>query len=450
MQETAAKRPVAFHVIAKPVGPVCNLACRYCFYLEKTKLYPEENGFAAWSMREDVLESFIRQYIEAQEVPVVNFAWQGGEPTLPGLDFFTRVVELQKRYSGGKRIENGLQTNGVLLDDRWCEFLAGNRFLVGLSIDGPAELHDNYRVDRAGGPTFEAVIRAIALLKKHAVEFNTLTVVQRYNADKPLEVYRFLRESGSGFMQFIPGVARCAQDATPDGLALVSPDCSAPAGVTKWSVGPLQYGSFLCAVFDEWVRRDVGRCFVQLFDVALESWCGVEPGLCVYRRTCGEAMAIEHNGDIYSCDHYVYPANRLGNVTEQSLAAMAASAQQREFGENKMNGLPRYCRECEVLFACNGECPKNRFVTTPDGERGLNYLCAGLRRFFNHVDPFMRFMAKELRAKSPPANVMSWVREQERSSRRVGRPGRNDPCPCGSGRKYKKCCGGRAQPACRN
>ena len=450
MQETAAERPVAFHVIAKPVGPVCNLACRYCFYLEKTKLYPEEDGFAAWSMREDVLESFIRQYIEAQEVPVVSFAWQGGEPTLPGLDFFTRVVELQKRYSGGKRIENGLQTNGVLLDDRWCEFLAGNRFLVGLSIDGPAELHDIYRVDRGGGPTFEAVIRAIALLKKHAVEFNTLTVVQRYNADKPLEVYRFLRESGSGFMQFIPGVARCAQDATPDGLALVSPDCSAPAGVTKWSVGPLQYGNFLCAVFDEWVRRDVGRCFVQLFDVALESWCGVEPGLCVYRRTCGEAMAIEHNGDIYSCDHYVYPANRLGNVTEQSLAAMAASAQQREFGENKMNGLPRYCRECEVLFACNGECPKNRFVTTPDGERGLNYLCAGLRRFFNHVDPFMRFMAKELRAKSPPANVMSWVREQERSSRRVGRPGRNDPCPCGSGRKYKKCCGGRAQPACRN
>jgi uncharacterized protein len=217
-----------------------------------------------------------------------------------------------------------------------------------------------------------------------------------------------------------------------------------------WSVGPLQYGNFLCAVFDEWVRRDVGRCFVQLFDVALESWCGVEPGLCLYRRTCGEAMAIEHNGDFYSCDHYVYPANKLGNVVEQSLAGMAASAQQREFGENKMNGLPRYCRECEVLFACNGECPKNRFVTTPDGERGLNYLCAGLRRFFNHVDPFMRFMAKELRAKRPPANVMSWVREQERSNRRVGRPGRNDPCPCGSGRKYKKCCGGRAQPACRN
>ncbi len=441
MSEQAAKRPLAFHVIAKPVGPICNLECRYCFYLEKTKLYPGENGLADWSMPEDVLESFIRQYIEAQEVQVVNFAWQGGEPTLLGLDFFTRVVGLQKRYSGGKRIENGLQTNGVLLDDRWCEFLAGSEFLVGLSVDGPPELHDNYRVDRGGGPTSAGVMKAISLLKKHAVEFNTLTVVQRHNADKPLEVYRFLKENGSGFLQFIPGVARCAQDAAPDGLVLVAPECGAPAKVTEWSVRPLQYGNFLCAIFDEWVRRDVGRCFVQIFDVALESWCGMEPGLCVFRRTCGEAMAIEHNGDLYSCDHYVYPANRLGNVVGQSLTSMAASAQQREFGENKLNALPRCCRECEVLFACNGECPKNRFVTAPGGEDGLNYLCAGLRRFFNHVDPFMRFMAQELRERRPPANVMSWVREQDMLKRRGGAPGRNDPCPCGSGRKYKKCCG---------
>ncbi len=441
MQETAAKRPFAFHVIAKPVGPICNLDCRYCFYLEKTKLYAAESGISAWSMRDDVLESFIRQYIQAQEVQVVNFAWQGGEPTLLGIEFFDRVVELQKKYSGGRHIENGLQTNGVLLDDRWCEFLAANAFLVGLSVDGPPELHDLYRVDRGGGPTSTTVMKAISLLKKHAVAFNTLTVVQRRNADWPLEVYRFLKENGSGFMQFIPGVARRAETIPPGGLALVPPEYHSPAAVTEWSVRPRQYGDFLCAVFDEWVRRDVGRCFVQLFDVALESWCGMEPGLCVYRRTCGEAMAIEHNGDLYSCDHYVYPANRLGNIAGESLVSMVTSAGQRAFGGNKLNALPRYCRECEVRFACNGECPRNRFITTPDGEEGLNYLCSGLRHFFNHADPFMRFMAQELRERRAPASVMSWVRDREMPSRAGGKPGRNDPCPCGSGRKYKRCCG---------
>jgi uncharacterized protein len=441
VRPSETKKPTAFHVIAKPVGPICNLDCRYCFYLEKERIYPDNKGMAAWAMRGEVLESFVRQYIEAQEVPVVSFAWQGGEPTLLGIDFFRRAVELQKKYSGGKRVENGFQTNGVLLDDRWCEFLAANRFLVGLSIDGPSGLHDSYRVDRGGKPTLPAVMKAASLLKKHAVDFNSLTVVQRHNADSPLEVYRFLKEIGSGFMQFIPGVGRCASTVPPDGLALVSPGYRAEAGVTEWSVRPLQYGNFLCAVFDEWVRRDVGRCFVQLFDVALESWCGLEPALCVYRRTCGEAMAIEHNGDLYSCDHYVYPANRLGNIADRPLASMAASEQQREFGGNKLESLPRYCRECEVRFACNGECPKNRFVTTPEGEEGLNYLCAGLRRFFHHVDPHMRFMAGELREQRAPANVMSWVREQESSDRRSPKPGRNDPCPCGSGRKYKKCCG---------
>jgi uncharacterized protein len=441
VRPSGTKRPTAFHVIAKPVGPVCNLDCRYCFYLEKERIYPDNKGMAAWAMRGEVLESFVRQYIEAQEVPVVSFAWQGGEPTLLGIDFFRRAVELQKKYSGGKSIENGFQTNGVLLDDRWCEFLAANRFLVGLSIDGPSGLHDSYRVDRGGKPTLPAVMKAASLLKKHAVDFNSLTVVQRHNADSPLEVYRFLKEIGSGFMQFIPGVGRCASTVPPDGLALVSPGYRAEAGVTEWSVRPLQYGNFLCAVFDEWVRRDVGRCFVQLFDVALESWCGLEPALCVYRRTCGEAMAIEHNGDLYSCDHYVYPANRLGNIADRSLASMAVSEQQREFGGNKLGTLPGYCRECEVRFACNGECPKNRFLTTPEGEEGRNYLCAGLRRFFNHVDPYMRFMAGELREQRAPANVMSWVREQESPGRRSPKPGRNDPCPCGSGRKYKKCCG---------
>ncbi len=434
----AAGVPTGFHVLSKPVGPICNLDCRYCFYLEKEKLYPDKSPHAppsTWAMPPDVLESYIRQYIEAQEVPTISFAWQGGEPTLLGVEFFERVVELQARYAGGKRIENALQTNGVLLDDRWGDFLARRHFLVGLSIDGPQNLHDRYRLDKGGQPTFSKVMRGLEFLKKHGVEFNTLTVVQRHNAQYPLEMYRFLVESGSRFLQFIPIVERIAHRPDNDGLLLPGPKV-ADAEVSEWSVGALQYGQFLCAIFDEWVRRDVGRVFVQIFDVALESWMGLPAGLCVFRETCGTALAVEHNGDLYSCDHFVYPGFKLGNIMERQLGDLVRGAQQVRFGEDKLVTLPRYCRECDVRFACNGECPKHRFTRTPDGEEGLNYLCSGYKLFFHHIAPYMEFMAGELSAQRAPANVMEWVREREMTA-----ASRNEPCPCGSGRKFKRCCG---------
>ncbi len=436
--EPASDRPAAFHIMAKPIGPICNLDCQYCFYLEKEKLYPRNTK---WAMSDDVLEAYICQYIEAQNAPVIAFAWQGGEPTLLGVDYFRKVVSLEKKYAGGKRIENAFQTNGVLLDDEWGEFLAENRFLVGLSIDGPRELHDRYRVDKGGQPTFDKVMRGLGCLKKHEVEFNTLTVVQRDNSYHPLDVYRFLKEVGSGFMQFIPIVERIAESPASDGLTLIAPGVPARANVSPWSVEPAQYGKFLSSIFDEWVRQDVGRYYVQIFDVALESWLGMQPSLCVFRETCGSAMAIEHNGDLYSCDHYVYPENRLGNVMENPLEVLVNTPQQRKFGQDKCDTLPRYCVECEVRFACNGECPKHRFIRTPDGEDGLNYLCAGYKIFFKHIDPYMRFMAAEFRQERAPANVMDWVRQLERRASRSTPPGRNDPCFCGSGKKYKKCCG---------
>jgi uncharacterized protein len=429
----------AFHVMAKPIGPICNLDCKYCFYLEKENLYPKT---ANWAMQDDVLESYIRQYIQAQNVPIVTFAWQGGEPTLLGVDYFRKVVDLQRQYGNGKRIGNAFQTNGVLLDDPWCEFLAENKFLVGVSIDGPPELHDKYRVDKGGQPTFDRVMRGLGYLKKHAVEFNTLTVVQRHNSRYPLELYRFLKEVGSGVMQFIPIVERAAQSPTADGLVLIGPGSDATARVSAWSVEPVQYGKFLTGIFDEWVRQDVGRYYVQLFDVALEMWLGMEASLCVFRETCGAAMAIEHNGDLYSCDHFVYPGNRLGNIMESPLEVLVNSPQQRKFGQDKLEALPRYCRECDVRFACNGECPKHRFIRTPEGEEGLNYLCAGYKNFFHHIDPYMTFMAEEFRRGRPPSNVMDWVRERDAGASARRQTGRNDPCPCGSGRKYKKCCGG--------
>ena len=430
-----------FHVLAKPIGPICNLDCKYCFYLEKELLYPQPDPHIdKWAMHEDVLESYIRQYIEAHDTPVVNFAWQGGEPTLLGVDYFRKLVEIQKKYANGKQIANAFQTNGVLLNDAWAEFFLEYQFLIGISIDGPRELHDAYRVDKGGQPTFDRVMRGIETLRRNKVDFNTLTTVHRANADSPLEVYRFLRDNGSGYMQFIPIVERIAHQVTEEGLRLISPDFAGPAKVAPWSVEPRQFGRFLCAIFDEWVRRDVGRTFVQLLDVSLESWMGMEASLCIFRKQCGAALAIEHSGDLYSCDHFVYPENRLGNIMESALAALAGSAQQQEFGEAKESTLPRYCRECDVRFACNGECPKHRFLTTPDGEAGLNYLCAGYKMFFHHVDPYMRFMASELAAQRPPANVMRWVAEEDARARQ-GKTGRNDPCPCGSGRKFKQCCG---------
>ena len=434
----------AFHVMTKPVGPICNLDCKYCFYLEKENLYP---NVSKWAMRPEVLESYVRQYIEAQPGDVINFAWQGGEPTLLGVDFFRRMVELQRKYANGKQIENAFQTNGVLLDDAWGQFFAENKFLVGLSIDGPEHLHDAYRVDKGGKGSFRRVMAGMETLKRNGVPFNTLTTVHRANSYHPLEVYRFLREQGSGYMQFIPIIERKSAQTTRDGLTLVLPTFTEDAQVTEWSVEPLQFGKFLCGIFDEWVRHDVGKQFVQLFDVSLEMWFGREASLCVFRRKCGSALALEHGGDLYSCDHFVYPENRLGNIMETPLAELVDSPQQKKFGEDKESTLPKYCQTCDVRFACNGECPKHRFLTTPDGEAGLNYLCAGYKMFFHHVDPYMRFMADQLQQEQAPANVMRWVAQQDAAKSANGKKvGRNAMCLCGSGKKYKACCLRAAKP----
>ena len=402
LDQVAAAPQRAFHIMTKPVGPLCNLGCTYCFYLRKDSLYPAERG-SAWRMSDEVLEAYVRGYIEAQQVRECHFAWQGGEPTLLGVEFFERAVALQRQYRRpGMVIQNAFQTNGTLLDERWCTFLREHHFLIGISMDGPREIHDHYRVNKGGKPTFDQVYRGLKLLQEHGVEHNILCVVNRHNAHHPLDVYRFFRDEGERYLQFIPAI-----EPLPDG------------GVTPWSVEPRAYGDFLSAIFDEWVRRDVGQVFVQMFDVALRGWCGLDPGLCVHSEVCGNAMALEHNGDLYSCDHFVTPHNRLGNLTETPLAALVAQPFQRKFGSDKRDTLPRMCRECDVRFVCHGGCPKERYTTTPDGEPGLNYLCPGFRRFFHHIDPAMKFMAAELRAQRPPANVMAWM--AERDTRRARR-----------------------------
>jgi len=403
-----AKAP--FHIMTKPAGPLCNLDCRYCFYLEKVKLFPENHLFR---MSDEVLEAFVKGYIEAQPTGDVVFAWQGGEPTLAGLRFFQKVVELQARYGAGRRIENAFQTNGTTLNDEWCEFLKAFDFLVGISIDGPEELHDAYRVDRRGEPTYRRVVRGIKLCQKHGVDFNTLTVVNRRNVEKPLEVYRFLREIGSGYLQFIPLVERNADAASnrvglglshPPDLAAASFEADPP--VTEWSVPPAALGEFYCKIFDRWVSRDVGKVFVQLFDATLAKWVGAPGGTCVHSETCGRALAMEHNGDVYACDHYVYPRYKLGNVLTHPLAELADGETMREFGEQKRSRLTRQCRECEVRFACHGDCPKHRFARSQDGEPGHSYLCEGLYRFFTHSAPAMRQMAELYRMGRPPADIM--------------------------------------------
>lgn len=380
------QRPVGFQVVLKPRGPICNLGCTYCFYLRKRDLYERDTRFR---MPDEVLESFTRQYIEAQHVPQVTFIWQGGEPTLMGLNFFRKAIAIQDKYRRpGVQIVNALQTNGVLLDDEWCRFLKEHRFLVGLSLDGPRHLHDVYRVDKAGQPTFDKVYRVLKRLQEHGVDYNILCVVNRVNGGHPLKVYRFFKGEGVQFIQFIPAVER-----TPDG------------SVTDWTIRPQQWGRFLCTVFDEWVQNDVGRVFVQQFDVALEAWVGLESSLCVHARTCGTCLAMEHNGDLFSCDHFVDPEHRLGNILEMPLAELVAAPSQHRFGWNKYDALPRLCRECPVLFACNGGCPKDRFTKAPDGEPGLNYLCTGYKKFFTHIDPCMRRMAAVLRHGRPSAAI---------------------------------------------
>jgi uncharacterized protein len=383
----------AFHLMAKPAGARCNLSCRYCFYLSKGALYPGSLS----RMPDDILEEYIRQTIQAHRVPEVTFAWQGGEPTLCGPEFFEKALELQKKYCRpGMVIYNTIQTNGTLLDARWCDFFRKNRFLVGISIDGPKELHETYRTDPSGNGSFDRVMRGLSLLKKHRVEFNVLCTVNRANGDHPVEVYRFLRDTaGAGFIQFIPVVER--DPATGE--------------VAPWSVRPDQFGRFLAGVFDEWVRHDVARVYVQHFDAALANWYGEPHGICVFSPVCGHAMVIEHSGDVYSCDHFVDGDYLLGNIMTDPLERLVNSPRQEVFGKNKHISLPGYCRRCRFLFACHGGCPKDRFALTPDGEPGLNYLCEGYRLFFTHITGPMEFMVRELRAGRAPANVMN-IREE--------------------------------------
>jgi len=421
--------PSAFHVMAKPTGARCNLDCSYCFFLKKDQLYPG----GTFRMSDEVLDAYIRQTIEAHSVPEVTIAWQGGEPTLMGIDFFRRAVELEKKYApSGVRVENTFQTNGVLLDDEWCGFLHDEGFLVGLSLDGPRELHDAYRRDRRGDSVFDKVVRAAQLLQKHQVEFNILCTVNAVNSHHPLEVYRFFRdELGARFIQFIPIVERDNESGDQTGTAL-----------TDRSVDGRQYGRFLIEIFDEWVRQDVGKMFVLFFDGVLASYVRGHSSVCVLSPTCGEGVALEHTGDVYSCDHFVEPGYLLGNILETPIGELVGSDKQRAFGEAKAETLPGYCRECRWLFTCNGECPKNRVLTTPEGEPGLNWLCPGLRDFFEHADHAMGIMAGLLRQGRPADGVMAILAEEERQlSRSFMTAGRNDLCPCGSGKKYKKCHG---------
>lgn len=375
----------------KPRGAICDLDCTYCYYLEKEQLY----SGSSFRMTDEVLEAFTRQYIESQASPEVVFGWQGGEPTLMGVDFYRRAVEYQRKYAKpGMRILNTFQTNGVSLDDEWCTFFHEHGFLIGISIDGPAPMHDAYRVDKGGKPTHARVMAGLDRMRAHGVAYNVLTTVHAANVGHPLEVYRYLRdEVGATFIQFIPIVERTHH--TGDGVR-----------VTDRSVTGKAYGDFLIAAFDEWVHRDVGKVFVQIFDVALSAWYGQPPGLCIFEETCGRALALEHTGDLYSCDHFVEPRHRVGNVVRSELPVLVDGDQQRAFGEAKRGQLPQYCRECEVRFVCNGGCPKNRFIETPDGEPGLNWLCEGYRPFFNYIRPAMEYMVEALRRRAAPAGIV--------------------------------------------
>ena len=437
--ESDTTRPIPpFQVMAKPIGPRCNLDCAYCYYTEKDGLYPDTRNFR---MDDGTLETYVRDYMASQaahEPPEIWFAWQGGEPTLLGLRFFQKVVDLQARYAPpGTTVRNAIQTNGVTLDGEWAAFFRENRFLVGLSIDGPKALHDRFRLDRRGRPTFDRVMKGLAHLRDGGVEFNALTVVHRHNVRQPRQVYRFLRDAGIDFIQFIPLLERLNAERELAGVPYPGEDRSGTS-VAPWSVPARAYGDFLCGVFDEWIKADVGRIYVQLFDVMLAVWMGQPAGLCWFAETCGRGLALEHNGDLYACDHYVYPGFRLGNIVETPLVELADSPDQQRFGTDKRDLLPGACRACEFLFACFGGCPKHRFLETPDGEDGLNYFCRSYKRFFAHAGPHLQTMADLARRGRPPALVM----EARATKGRGGstKVGRNDPCPCGSGKKYKNCC----------
>lgn len=397
-----------FSIMAKPAGPLCNIDCSYCYYLEKTEMYPE---VASLRMSRETLEVFTRKYIYEQPGKEVTFAWQGGEPTLMGLGFYRHALQLQQKYGSGKQISNSLQTNGILLNDEWCRFFKENNFLIGLSIDGPEELHDAYRKNRGGEGTFSKVIKGLELLRKHEVEFNTLTVVNNLNSRKPLEVYTFLKNIGSHYMQFIPVVERRASEAANAFHDLVPPEYEGSTSLTPWSVSALHFGNFLTEVFKEWIKKDVGTYFVQTFDAMLANELDLPPGICSFSERCGDALIMEHNGDLYSCDHYVYDKHKTGNIQDGLLKTAVLSAKQQQFGKNKHRDLPTSCRTCDVYRYCRGECPKNRFIHTAAGEPHLNYLCEGYQSFFRKVKPYVAYMANELRHRRPPSNVMSWARK---------------------------------------
>ena len=392
------------YVMLKPTGAHCNLACKYCYYLEKNKLYPTAQRHL---MSNEMLEQFTREYIEAQTMNQVLFTWHGGEPLLRSIDFYRKALSLQQKYAGGRRIDNVIQTNGTLLTDEWCEFFAQNHWLVGISIDGPQPDHDHYRLTAAGKPSWKKVMQGIKLLKKHGVEWNAMAVVNAYNANHPLEFYRFFKENGCQFLQFTPIVERLTRH--EDGRTLASLADKDEISLSEASVTPEQWGYFLCAIFDEWVRKDVGKIFVEIFDCTLANWMGISPGICAYSKECGHAGVMEHNGDVYSCDHFVFPEYKLGNIRDHSLIDMLYGEQQQEFSRLKHSSLPRQCKECDMEFACHGECPKNRFMKDKYGDSGLNYLCPGYYHYYQHVAPYMDYMKQELMSQRPPSNIMKVV-----------------------------------------
>ncbi|RNC65887.1 anaerobic sulfatase-maturation protein [Proteiniphilum sp. X52] len=396
------------YVMLKPVGSKCNLDCDYCYYLEKAVLYGRKNQV----MSEELLERFIQQYIESQTMPQVMFTWHGGETLMRPLSFYKKAVELQKKYAGGRQIDNSIQTNGTLLNDEWCAFFKENNFLVGISIDGPQDFHDEYRRDKMGRPSFHRVMKGIQLLQKQGVEFNCMAVVNDYNVDYPLEFYRFFKEIGCQFVQFTPIVERLRKNNREMKLATAQ-EKEEEVELAPFTVDAEKWGDFLCAIFDEWVKQDVGKVFIQLFDSTLANWVGEQPGVCTMAKTCGHAGVMEFNGDVYSCDHFVFPEYKLGNIYSRTLTSMMYSEEQLNFGNDKFDKLPRQCRECDMLFACHGECPKNRFMKDKYGNEGLNYLCKGYYKFLSHVAPYMDFMKGELLAKRPPANVMEWARHRD-------------------------------------
>ncbi len=401
MTSTAVPFGKPLYVMLKPAGSLCNMACKYCYYLEKGNLYKQYKDHV---ISDELLEKFVKDYIESQTLPQILFTWHGGETLMRPISFYKKALALEKRYARGRQIDNCIQTNGTLLTDEWCEFFKENNFLVGVSIDGPQEFHDEYRRTRSGKPSFQKVMNGIHLLNKHGVEWNALAVINDFNADYPLEFYHFFKDIHCKYIQFTPIVERMVN--RTDGLTL-APGMQDQGELADFSITADQWGNFLCTIFDEWVRKDVGNYYIQLFDATLANWAGVAPGICDMAKECGHAAVMEFNGDVYCCDHFVYPEYKLGNLHQKTLTEMLYSKRQKDFGEMKYKSLPRQCKECEFLFACHGECPKNRFLKDKYGEFGLNYLCKGYYRFFKHVAPYMDFMKKELDAHRPPANIMN-------------------------------------------